>query len=55
MVCGSAPEKFLPARLDEATRQRLIDELFNTWLAEQVQRELQANAISSATLPTKND
>ncbi|WP_410510588.1 peptidylprolyl isomerase [Nodosilinea sp. E11] len=30
-------EKFLPARLDEPTRQRLIDELFNTWLAEQVQ------------------
>lgn len=39
-------EKFLPARLDEATRQRLIDELFNTWLTEQVQRELQANALA---------
>lgn len=37
-------EKFLPARLDDATRQRLIDELFNTWLAERVQQELQANA-----------
>lgn len=36
-------EKFLPARLDAATRQRLVDELFNTWLGEQVQREMQAN------------
>ncbi|MEP0902388.1 peptidylprolyl isomerase [Nodosilinea sp. FACHB-13] len=49
-------EKFLPARLDDGTRQRLIDELFNTWLVEQVQRELQANAILGASsLPTKND
>jgi parvulin-like peptidyl-prolyl isomerase len=49
-------EKFLPARLDDATRQRLIDELFNTWLAEQVQRELQANTVSDAnSLPTKTD
>lgn len=48
-------EKFLPARLDDATRQRLIDELFNTWLAEQVQRELQANAIAGFhTLLTKH-
>nr|WP_278003555.1 peptidylprolyl isomerase [Nodosilinea sp. TSF1-S3] len=36
-------EKFLPARLDAPTRQRLIDELFTTWLAEQVQREMQTN------------
>jgi parvulin-like peptidyl-prolyl isomerase len=49
-------EKFLPARLDDATRQRLIDELFNTWLAERVQQELQANAVSDAnSLPTKTD
>ncbi|MGB3308336.1 MAG: peptidylprolyl isomerase [Nodosilinea sp.] len=37
-------EKFLPARLDEATRQRLIDELFNTWLLEQVQKTLADNS-----------
>lgn len=37
-------EKFLPARLDDLTRQRLIDELFNTWLAEQVRAALQKNA-----------
>lgn len=42
-------EKFLPARLDEATRQRLMDELFNTWLTEQVQRELQANSSSDSS------
>lgn len=36
-------EKFLPAKLDDATRQRLIDELFNTWLIEQVQKAIQAN------------
>jgi parvulin-like peptidyl-prolyl isomerase len=33
-------EKFLPAKLDDATRQRLLDELFNTWLIEQVQTVL---------------
>ncbi|WP_017296616.1 peptidylprolyl isomerase [Nodosilinea nodulosa] len=37
-------EKFLPARLDEATRQRLLDELFNTWLLEQVQATLRENS-----------
>lgn len=31
-------EKFLPAKLDGAIRQRLLDELFNTWLGEQVQQ-----------------
>ncbi|PSN14716.1 peptidylprolyl isomerase [filamentous cyanobacterium CCT1] len=41
-------EKFLPARLDDATRQRLIDELFNTWLQEQVQTALQANSHDSS-------
>ncbi len=37
-------DKFLPARLDDPTRQRLVDELFNTWLAEQVQAALKENA-----------
>jgi parvulin-like peptidyl-prolyl isomerase len=36
-------EKFFPARLDEPTRQRLLDELFNTWLGEQVKAVLQDN------------
>lgn len=38
-------EKFLPARLDDPTRQRLIDELFTTWLMEQVQQALAANSV----------
>jgi parvulin-like peptidyl-prolyl isomerase len=37
-------EKFLPAKLDEVTRQRLLDELFNNWLIEQVQKALKDNA-----------
>ena len=39
-------EKFLPAKLDEATRQRLLDELFNNWLIEQVKKGLAANVIA---------
>lgn len=31
------PEKVLPSRLDESMRQRLINELFQTWLQEQMQ------------------
>jgi parvulin-like peptidyl-prolyl isomerase len=31
-------EKFLPAQLDEAMRRRLIDEMFETWLKEQMQQ-----------------
>lgn len=30
-------EKFLPAQLDDAMRQRLLDELFQQWLKEQMQ------------------
>lgn len=30
-------EKFLPAKFDDATRQRMLEELYNTWLSEQVQ------------------
>lgn len=29
-------EKFMPAQLDESMRRRLIDELFETWLQEQL-------------------
>jgi parvulin-like peptidyl-prolyl isomerase len=31
------PEKMLPSQLDEPMRQRLINELFQTWLQEQMQ------------------
>jgi parvulin-like peptidyl-prolyl isomerase len=30
-------EKFIPAQLDEPMRQRLLDELFQTWLQEQLE------------------
>ena len=29
-------EKFFPAKLDDGTRQRMLDELYNNGLAEQV-------------------
>jgi hypothetical protein len=29
-------EKFIPAQLDEPMRQRLLTELFTTWLQEQL-------------------
>jgi hypothetical protein len=31
-------EKFLPAQLDEPTQARLLDEMFQTWMREQVQQ-----------------
>lgn len=31
-------EKFLPAQLDPPTRQRLLDEMFKTWLQQQIQQ-----------------
>ncbi len=40
-------EKFFPARLDDPTRQRLLDELFNAWLVGQVKAALEAT-LSSA-------
>ena len=33
-------EKFFPAQLDDAMRQRLMDELFQKWLQEQIQSTL---------------
>lgn len=35
-------EKFLPAQLDQAMQQRLLNELFEEWLKEVIARELQA-------------
>jgi parvulin-like peptidyl-prolyl isomerase len=34
-------EKFLPAQLDEATAQRLVNELFENWLQTQLKESLQ--------------
>jgi parvulin-like peptidyl-prolyl isomerase len=33
-------EKYLAAQLDEAMKQRLLNELFNTWLTEQLQQQV---------------
>lgn len=35
-------EKFLPAKLDEGTRKRLMDELYANWLKEQIQAAMAA-------------
>jgi hypothetical protein len=37
MVCDYRLEKFLPAQLDEPMPHRLMDELFENWLREQIQ------------------
>lgn len=42
-------EKFLPARLDESMRRHLIDELFETWLKEQIQQVRPLQSLWSAT------
>jgi parvulin-like peptidyl-prolyl isomerase len=34
------PEQIIPAQLDEPMRHRLLDELFQTWLQEQLQLDL---------------
>ncbi|MDX2231973.1 MAG: peptidylprolyl isomerase [Leptolyngbyaceae cyanobacterium bins.349] len=36
-------EKFLPAQMDEAMEQRLLNELFETWLKEEVAQAMQAD------------
>ena len=44
-------EKFLPAKLDDSTRQRMLDELYNTWLTDQVKAALGDHAPESNGLP----
>ncbi|HEY9880253.1 MAG TPA: peptidylprolyl isomerase [Leptolyngbyaceae cyanobacterium] len=33
-------EKFLPVKLDDPTRQRLLDELFGIWLKEEIEKNM---------------
>lgn len=33
-------EKFLPVQLDDLMRQRLLDEMFTTWIKEQLQQQI---------------
>ncbi|MBW4562279.1 MAG: glycosyltransferase [Mojavia pulchra JT2-VF2] len=39
-------EKFIPAQLDESMRQRLLNELFFTWLKEQLQKASQPQPLA---------
>jgi hypothetical protein len=40
----------MPAQLDDAMRRRLIDELFETWLKEEVQKVISLQSVQpSAT------
>ncbi len=38
-------EKFIPAQLDDAMRRRLIDELFEIWLKEEVQKVISLQSV----------
>ncbi|MEP0869834.1 peptidylprolyl isomerase [Trichocoleus desertorum AS-A10] len=40
-------EKFIPAQLDEPMRQRLLNELFNNWLQEQLNQINSANTLGT--------
>ena len=42
-------EKFFPAQLDEPMRQRLLNELFNTWVQEQLQQQTSLHPSKAAT------
>jgi len=53
-------EKFFPAQLDDATKERLIDEMFQTWMREQLQQSpvsipsADTIAVSAQTVPPQN-
>jgi hypothetical protein len=44
-------EKFLLSQLDEAMQQRLLNELFETWIGEQLQEIASLRGIPLATFP----
>ncbi len=44
-------EKFMPAQLDDAMRRRLIDELFETWLKEEVQKVISLQPVQPSAQP----
>jgi parvulin-like peptidyl-prolyl isomerase len=41
-------EKFLPAKLDDGTRQRMLDELYNSWLTDQVKAALNGQPVDNS-------
>ncbi len=44
-------ERFIPAQMDEPMRQRLLNELFNNWLQEQLNRVNAVNSASAVATP----
>lgn len=40
-------EKFLPAKLDDNNRRRMLEELYNTWLTEQLKTLLKEQGVTS--------
>lgn len=44
-------EKFFPAQLDEQMRRRLIDELFDNWLKEQIKQLGPLRFLGSSSSP----
>ncbi len=47
-------EKLVSAQLDDATRQRLIEEMFRTWLEEQVREKAEVTLAPTATTGSEN-
>ncbi len=45
-------EKFYPAQFDEPTRQQLMEELFESWMKEQIQKIGAVKAISAVGKPS---
>ncbi len=48
-------EKLIPVKLDEAMQHRLLDELFNIWLKEQIQKEVSFQEEPVETVETVED
>jgi parvulin-like peptidyl-prolyl isomerase len=44
-------ERFIPAQLDDAMRRRLLNELFNTWMQEQL-KQTQPILLNASSAPT---
>jgi parvulin-like peptidyl-prolyl isomerase len=44
------PEQVLPAQFDEAMRERLINELFNLWLQEEMQKAMVQSTVDSGII-----
>jgi parvulin-like peptidyl-prolyl isomerase len=45
-------EKYMPARLDEAMRRQLIDEMFEDWIKKEIQKVKTLQSLWSASSPS---